>query len=64
MTNYEKIKSMNVDKMAEFLENNFEMRCELCPHNVVDDQGRCDLGFGFDCIAAIKAWLKAESEED
>ena len=64
MTNYEKIKSLSLDKMAKFLKDNFDMSCEImCPY--VDEHGNCtDFSDSFDCIAALKDWLKAESEED
>ena len=64
MTNYEKIKSLGHDEMAKFLKDNFDMSCEImCPY--VDEHGNCtDFSDSFDCIDALKDWLKAESEED
>ena len=61
MTNYEKIKSLSLDKMAEFLVDNVEMPCEMCPCNV--DDYKCT-GSNYDCKKTLKKWLKAESEED
>ena len=60
MTNYEKIKSMSFDEMAGFLLN-FDP-CNVCPSS--DEDGYCTYGPPFDCIAALKNWLKAESEEE
>ena len=37
MTNYEKIKSMNVDKLAKFLDNNLRMYPELNFENIIKD---------------------------
>ena len=64
MTNYEKIKTLSHDEMAKFLKDNFDMSCEImCPY--VDEHGNCtDFSDSFDCIDALKDWLKAESEED
>ena len=59
MTNYEKIKSMSIKKMAKFLYF-FEMPCEMCPCN---DEDSCT-DHNYDCKKTIKDWLKAESEED
>ena len=59
MTNYEKIKSMSIDKMAGFLLN-FDP-CNVCPSS--DEDGYCTYE-PFDCIFGLKDWLKAESEED
>lgn len=51
MNNYEKIKSMSVDDMAEFIQNEV---CRYCEYT-------CK---GFDkCIIEYKQWLLAEVEE-
>ena len=62
MTNYEKIKSMSFKKMVKFLYY-FDLPCEMCPCN--DEYYQCmDTGTNYDCKKTLKAWLKAESEED
>ena len=60
MTNYKKIKSMSIKKMAKFLYS-FEMPCEMCPCS--DVHYHC-MDPNYDCKKTIKDWLKAESEED
>ena len=54
MTNYEKIKSMSIKKMAKFLGGSL-IACKICPNY---NNCYCD------CECALKEWLKAESEED
>ncbi len=53
MTNYEKIKSMSLDEMHEFLDSSVLLLCEACPTHC---DGKCSF--------ALKNWLKAESEEE
>ena len=55
MTNYEKIKAMDIAQMAEFIDDSVS-DCDNCPAfaNCVD-------GFGY-CCAAIRDWLKEESQ--
>ena len=60
MTNYEKIKSMSIKKIAKFLYS-FEMPCEMCPCN--GDDYSC-MDSNYDCKKTLKDWLKAESEEE
>ena len=60
MTNYEKIKSMSVNEMAEFLDDNFTFSCETCHHG----DNCVVLEYSDECRKALKKWLKAESEED
>ncbi len=55
-TNYERIKNMTVEEMAEFLRHNFIFRCTTCPYNK-------DCGAGIGCYGGLKQWLQAESEE-
>lgn len=54
MTNYEKIKAMSVEEMAEFIHGLFgwEGSCGFCK--------TCDN----DCIGGMKKWLESEVEED
>lgn len=58
MTNYERIISLNIDEMAEFL-------------NKIDDTCiRCQFCFGFEgcathsCLEGVKAWLMQEEKEE
>ena len=53
MTNFEKIKSMSVKEMAEFIFDNYRCRKCACANNNCD--GKCKLG--------IAKWLKKEVSE-
>lgn len=55
-TNYQKIKSMSLDEMAELLAY---MECDTCC--VYGDKTDCLEGS--DCFTGIKQWLQEESEE-
>lgn len=56
MNNYEKIKSMTIDKMAEFLQD--RSPCDIC---VCDfDDYKC---MAIGCKDGIKQWLESEVEE-
>lgn len=57
MNNYEKIKNMSVDEMAEFYYDYFE--CALCPCEWTSENEDC----ADDCYDAIKQWLLKECEE-
>ena len=58
MNNYEKIKSMSVDEMAEFLSKlEYYEIGKNCPDNTSNDD--CLAPF---CTYGIKQWLLAESE--
>ena len=59
MTNYEKIKSLSFDKMAEFLGDNFMFFCCICPN-----RSTCSTDIIDKCHKALRDWLKAESEEE
>jgi hypothetical protein len=56
MTNYERIKNMSVEEMAEFLEENNDICC-FC---VLKDNDVCN---DEDCKYFIKQWLGTEVEE-
>ena len=58
MTNFEKIKQMNVEEMAYFL-NGFFTSCELCVHNTKGGGMGCTGG----CIDGKTKWLESEVEE-
>ena len=53
MNNYEKIKNMTLDEMAEFLDRKSNHEC--CYHHY---NGSC---IGHDCIDGVKQWLESES---
>ena len=55
MNNFEKIKNMTLDEMAEYLAN---MECDTCC--VYSDKTDCLEGS--DCFTGIKQWLQVESE--
>lgn len=59
VNNYEKIKSMSVDELAEWIKSNFLHECDYCTG--------CELGlpplYSEKCIVGIKQWLLAEVEE-
>ena len=56
MTNYEKIKAMSIDVMAEFLQD--RSCCDTCKCDL--DDNKC---MAIGCYAGIKQWLLEESEE-
>ena len=61
MNNFEKIKNMSVDEMAEWLNT---VDCSnYCEHFINYDRIYENLdGCGGDCFNGIKQWLQAESE--
>lgn len=61
-TNYELIKSMSIEEMAEELEcfEDTYSRCDFCIHCKKND---CQVTDSDDCIDGIKQWLQAETEE-
>lgn len=58
MTNYEKIKAMSVEEMAEFINTDAD-DCINCPAFVF-----CDTVSDGSCHAIIEKWLESEAEED
>ena len=60
-TEYDKIKSMNMDQMAQFLFDvaNDELLCDICAndYNIHDCCARS-------CIKSIKEWLSKESKDE
>lgn len=56
MTNYEKIKAMSVEEMAEFLDTYID-DCEYCFAKKV-------CGAEPSCFVTITKWLESEAEED
>ncbi|MNJ04720.1 hypothetical protein D3C73_1656080 [compost metagenome] len=57
MTNYEKIKSMNIDEMAEFMFNMVD--CISCTHKLKRSNDVCN-GDGKKCLKVTKEWLKKD----
>lgn len=55
MNNFEKIKQMSVDEMADFLDK--ESRCECCIYNDKDCTDE-------ECMQSIKIWLLQEVENE
>ena len=51
MTNYEKIKSMSIDEMAD----NLLGAKAFCPHRAFDSIGNCSY---LSCQVCIKKWLR------
>lgn len=60
MTNYERIKSMSIDEMAECYMPFFS-----CPYDTPEYSG-CEMGkqFDYDCIQCTKHWLESEVETE
>lgn len=56
MTNFEKIKNMNVDEMATKLDESFA--CDRCP---IEEFYECVVGGS--CTDTWKTWLESEAEE-
>lgn len=55
ITNYDKIKNMTIDEMAEFITRSICLSCIYIKEN-----RNCK---GKKCISGIKQWLKKESEQ-
>ena len=55
MTNYEKIKNMSIDEMAEFFA--YERR-GVCAEIDIEECAKCD-----DCTICFRKWLESEVEE-
>ena len=65
-TNYDKIKAMSVEEMAEMLldesENNYTY-CNYCNHQSYYAPHCSSTDFETDCRYAVKEWLNSEVEE-
>lgn len=57
MTNYDRIKSMNVEEMAEFLFEYFD--CDFCPMSA-----KCKTQNYENCKKNIKRWLLQEVSDN
>ena len=55
-TNYERIKAMSVDEMAEFLDVFTINSCDFCKH--------WTKGCHCQCVEKFKQWLESEAEND
>ena len=72
MTNFDKIKNMNVKEMAEFFQDDIvkiaidNVCTATCRH--VDALGRCTVVDSEGClmsdVAVIKLWLESEADND
>ena len=64
MTNYDKIKQMSLEEMADFLTYQTDILCEFCEHYDLYKRPYgcevCDYATNED---VIKEWLKREAEE-
>lgn len=60
MTNYEKIKSMSIEEMAEYVDSHEALRniCKYCEFQFKD----CSY-VHISCNPAIKKWLESEAEK-
>lgn len=60
MTNFEKLKNMSVDQLAEKL--NESLVCYCCP--IKEFCNECDSTPELDCIDICKEWLKSEVQNN
>ena len=61
MTNFERIKKMNVEEFAAYILSLTDLCCEECPAR--DLCGNSTIN-GMGCNGAVKQWLESEAEED
>lgn len=59
MTNFEKIKAMSVEEMAELVNDKVDSECSECPAS-----DYCAASTFTYCYEIIKEWLESEVEED
>lgn len=59
-TNYEKIKNMTVDEIAELLDIHIAYRCLHCSYHYKNKGERCTILS--DCKKGYLQWLQSESE--
>ena len=55
MTNLERIKQMDAEGVADWIDKNADAPCEYCIYAGTD--------YHSDCVEGIKAWLEQEVEE-
>lgn len=58
MTNYEKIKSMNIDEIANYIDHS-DLACEIC--EVPCHSAYCGCRY-YDIPKFIKQWLESEAD--
>lgn len=67
MTNFEKIKNMSIDEMAEWLEDTLSSNlCYLCAEKDIDKCGYFEKGLESRvtmCVRNRKLWLEGEAQE-
>lgn len=67
MTNYERIKNMSIEEMAEWLEDILSGNsCYLCAKKDIDKCGYFEKGWESRvtmCVRNRKLWLNSEAEE-
>ena len=56
MTNFERIKGMNVEEMAEFI--SVRCMCDFC--TCYTEEGPCSVS----CSCGTKKWLESEAEDN
>lgn len=56
MTNFEKIKAMSVEEMAEWIDETIATRCDACPAEKI-----CTIEQS--CVGTIIKWLEKGAEE-
>lgn len=54
MTNFERIKNMDIEQMAKYFDGIFD--CRFCPIDICDSNGNL-------CTTRIKHWLESEVED-
>lgn len=61
-TNYDRIKNMSIDEMAEFIDKSLDECKKRCKFGI---DGKCD-GFGFSskCVTGIKKYLESEVDTE
>ena len=70
MTVFEKIKAMDIGKMAEFIVRSHDYAgimdqvCKYCIHCVEEDSTCRSHNLDFDCIAAMRILLRQEVKDD
>lgn len=64
MNNYERIKQMSVDEMAEFIDElGDECPCSFCQfHTSNNPQQNLEFKCFVDCVKGVKLWLQKECE--
>lgn len=60
MTNFEKIKNMSIEEIADKL-NSLISSCECCPIQKFCDKNRENY---IGCISILEKWLKSEAENN